>query len=353
VLSIGGAPPRFLAAPSPDVSKPAFVGASVLPGRGMMLLQATLRLPSGELIEALEAPEPEAAAALLGGGDDDFAGNRSFSFGGALLAPFANRIRGRPCAGAREIETEVAGHSVRLPRNWGGQAPGAEQYAMHGLILDRPARLTDLGDASVRGRLFLDPIDGQWPGRLRFDVGWSLEDGALSLQVTATNVGTTPSPVGIGWHPYFKVASGDRTQVRLRLAGAARVLVNNYDEVLPTGELQPVAGSPYDFRSHAGRALGDLYLDDCFTDLDRTSSNALAELRDPAAGVGLRLISASPQIRALQVFAPPAEGFVVIEPQFNLADPYSAAWRGQDTGMVLLAPGGHTAFEVRVEPFAL
>src|SRR3954464_1951198 len=102
---IGGGPPVTLRIAPTGVEGPAFVEAQVLPGRGMMLLQARLRLPSGRVVDAIHAPPPEAAAQVLDGGPDDFAGSKSFSFGGAILAPFANRIRGRALDGAREIET--------------------------------------------------------------------------------------------------------------------------------------------------------------------------------------------------------------------------------------------------------
>ena len=135
-MRIGGEPVVRLRALDAPASGPAFLEATVLPGRGMMLLQARLRLASGGIVDALAAPGPAAAARQLDGGPEDFAGNKSFSFGGAILAPYANRIRGRRIEGVREIETQVAGQTVRLPRNWGGKAQGAEQFAMHGLILD-------------------------------------------------------------------------------------------------------------------------------------------------------------------------------------------------------------------------
>jgi galactose mutarotase-like enzyme len=350
-LRVGGAPVIQLSAPASDRTRPAFVGATVLPGRGMMLLQAKLRLPSGELTDVLSAPEVEEAAELLDGGDQDFAGNQSFSFGGAVLAPFANRIRGEAVRGAREIRTTVAGQPVRLPRNWGGAEPGAEQYAMHGLVLDARARLQQVEAASVVGRLGLDGGPEQWPGRLILEVRWTLHGGALRLLVRAKNRGLAQAPVGLGWHPYFKLPSGDRGQARLHLAARARALVNNYDEVLPTGVIEPVSGA-YDFTDPRGRPLEDIYLDDCFTDLDRREGTPLAVLRDDAASLGLRLYSSSPDIRALQVFAPRDAPHVVIEPQFNLADPYGAAWCGRDTGMVILPPGGSTTYEVHVQPFA-
>lgn len=350
-IDIGGAPVVTLRG-EPPAGQPGFVEAQVLPGRGMMLLQARLRLPSGEVVDALYAPPLPEAARALSGGPDDFAGNQAFGFGGCLLAPYANRIRGRPVDGVREIEADIDSRPVRLPRNWGGKAPGAEQYAMHGLILDANVPFEQPAPGRLTGRLDAGDFGGRWPGRLALEFDWRLEAGVLSVEVRGRNTGHEPAPLGLGWHPYFALASGDRRQARLRLAAAARAEVNDYDEVLPTGRLLPTAGSAYDF-THAP-ALGDLFLDDCFTRLVRPEGEVVVELLDPAAGVGLRLASESPQVKAVQVYAPPDKAFVVIEPQFNLADPFGAVWpAGVDTGMARLQPGASVAYDCRVSAFAV
>ncbi|HVI30609.1 aldose 1-epimerase [Phenylobacterium sp.] len=350
-LRIGGAPLVTLRARDLPPEGPAFTEAQVLPGRGMMLLQARLRMPDGRIVDGLFAPEPEDAARELSGGPDDFAGNRAFAFGGCLLAPYANRIRGRALADSREIETVVDGRAVRLPRNWGGKAPGAEQYAMHGLILDACVPFEASEDA-VTGRLDAGDFGGRWPGQLQLEIAWALRGGALLLYVTARNTGSEPLPLGLGWHPYFQLPSGDRAQARLRLPARLRCENNDYDEVLPTGRLLPVAGTPYDF--NGGAALGDLYLDDCFTDLVRQEGQTVVEVLDPAAGIGLRIASPTPEVKAVQIYAPPDKPFVVVEPQFNLAEPFAAIWPpGTDTGMARLSPGATLAYEVRLAVFAL
>lgn len=353
-LRIGGAPVVTLHA-DPPRGAPAFVEAVVLPGRGMMLLNAKLRLPSGETVNGVVGPEPAEAARELDGGWDDFAGNKAFAFGGAILAPYANRIRGRPVDGGREIEALIDGTPVRLPRNWGGRAPGAEQYAMHGLILDAAAQLEAVEPDRVTGRLLAGDFGGRWPGRAELTMTWRLEDGALALRVEACNAGRGLLPIGLGWHPYFPVPSGDRRQARLRLDARTRVEVNDYDQVLPTGRLLPVAATPYDFGGSSGAALGDLHLDDCFTGLSRSrGGEVVVEIHDPAAELGFRIVSSSPWVRAVQVFAPVDRPVVAVEPQFNLTDPYGAVWsRDVDTGMAQVPPGESVSFEVRVEPFAL
>lgn len=329
---------------------PCFTSAVVAPERGMMLVQLRARLADGREVDVITAP-PLAELLAKFGGADDFAGNASFSFGGAILLPYANRIRGRALPETREIETEVLGQRVRLPMNWGGKAPGAEHYAMHGLILDREFEVITAHDNTVAGRLRAGDFGGRWPSSTDVAVAYRLTAAALELVVAAANVGIEPTPMGIGWHPYFNLPSGDRRQARLHLPAASRLGANNYDEVLPTGEVRAVTGTAYDFAARAGRPLADQYLDDCFVDLTSGGGPAAASLTDPAAGYGLAITAAAPPVTAFQVYAPVDKPFVAIEPQYNWTDPFGAEWRGRKTGMALLTPGERTTYTVRLALF--
>jgi galactose mutarotase-like enzyme len=225
---------------------------------------------------------------------------------------------------------------------------------MHGLILATCVGYEQAAPDRVSGHLDAGDFGGRWPSRTELEFEWRLQGGALALSVIARNTGDSPLPLGLGWHPYFAIPSGRRDQARLRLPAAQRVEVDNYDQVLPTGRLLPTTGSAYDFNEPEGRALGELYLDDCFTTLARENGRAVVELRDPAAGLGLRITSPTPQVQALQVYSPPGAAFVAIEPQFNLADPFSDIWpAGVNTGIARLAPGQALTYQVRVEPFSL
>ena len=347
-VRIGGLPVVTLRAPG--VTERGFVSADILRGRGMTTLQIRARTPELGEFDVLASPSVEAAAEVLDGGPDDHVGSKSFSLGGALLIPYANRIRGRLTPDGREIETEVAGRTMRLQANWGGQRPGAERYAMHGLILDAAVpdyRIDRRGEAEVLiAVLDVGDFGGRWPSRCRLEFEIALSASVFEMRVTATNTGDEILPLGIGWHPWFNLPSGRREQARLTLPARARTRVNDYDEVLPTGEVEPVAGTAYDFRE--GRALGDLYLDDCFTDLERVGGELALSFEDPAAGYGLAITSGSEAVKAVQVYAPPDRPVLVIEPQFNLADPFGAAWGGGDAGMVQLSPREAARYHARL-----
>jgi galactose mutarotase-like enzyme len=163
------------------------------------------------------------------------------------------------------------------------------------------------------------------------------------------NTGKEPLPVGIGWHPYFNIASGDRKQAKLKIPAKTRALVDNYDNVFPTGVTEPTEGGKFDFRE--ARAMGEQFLDDCFMDLIRDGKGGVAaEIHDPAAHYALKVSSASPAVQAYQCYAPPEKPFIVLEPQFNIGDPYNkGVWKDRDTGMVMLAPDHQVVYDATVE----
>ncbi|HEV2421373.1 MAG TPA: aldose 1-epimerase [Candidatus Acidoferrales bacterium] len=357
-ILIGGEPAVTLVRPRPaDQSKPSFLEAAVLPGNGMNLLQVKAYLPGKGDIDLLAAPSLPEAKNLLENQNDAF-GNKSFSMGGAILLPYPNRIRGKLSADGKTIETMIDGKMMSLPANWKGKKPGAEVHAMHGLIMS--AHFEDVkehngpAESVVSGLFHGGNFDGHWPSKTDVGVRVTLKSDAVDLIVTAKNVGNERLPMAISFHPYFHFPSGQRAQAKLHVPADMRVIVNNYDDVFPTGKIVPVKGTPYDFTSPQGAALGpDLYMDDCFTDVKRDSAgNAVVSIVDPEAHYGLRLIALSPQVKAFQVYAPPDKDYVVVEPQFNLADPFNTKiWGKRNTGMVFLQPGESVSWHVRLELF--
>ena len=137
----------------------------------------------------------------------------------------------------------------------------------------------------------------------------------------------------------------------MHIPATERTEVNNYDDVFPTGKLLPLAGTPYDFSAPGGAPLNKLFLDDCFVNVQRNNAGQLvAEIVDPDAKYGFRILSLSPEFSAIQAYAPVDKAFVAFEPQFNWADPYGAQWEaGTDTGMAVLKPGERVTYAVQLE----
>jgi aldose 1-epimerase len=356
-ITIGGEPVVTLKRPRAAGSdKPQFLGATLVPGFGMNLLQVKAYIPGKGEVEVLSFPGLEASKELLEKGNDEW-GTQSFRIGAAFLVPYVNRIRGKLSPDGKWIQTTIAGKELTLPANFRGKNPDAEVHSIHGFVF--AAKFKDVksmngaAESTASGILHGGDFGGHWPSKTDVTIRTILKDNALDLEVTAKNVGDEVDPIAITFHPYFKFPSGDRTQGRLHLPADERTVVDNYDNVFPTGEIVPVKGTPYDFTAPGGAALGKLFMDDCFLDLKRNKEgNAILEVTDPASHYGLRILAISPQIKAIQIYAPPDKDFVAVEPQFNLADPYNKKiWGKRDTGMVSVQPGQSITWHVKMELF--
>jgi len=353
---LGGQPVVTLTrAKSGDGSKPEFLSAVVLPGRGMNLFQITAYVPGKGVIPLLHAPSIEEAATILGGPGDPY-GTKSFAFGGAFLVPFSNRIIGPLSDGGKTVSFAWQDHQMMLEANWKGKKPEAVPHAIHGLILaSKTENISQTGTEAakiVSGVIHGGDFGGHWFSKTDVNISISLNGDAVVVTVVTKNVGDQPEPIGVGWHPYFNLPSGDRTQARLYVAGDQRTEVNNYDDVFPTGKLLPVQGTPYDFTHAGGSPLHDFFLDDNWTNLKKASDgSSYSEIIDPAAKYGLRIVSLSRHVNAVQVYAPVDQQFIALEPQFNFNDPYGKQWGKQDTGMVTLLPGQSVTWKVKLELF--
>jgi aldose 1-epimerase len=356
-ILVGGKPVITLERPRLQNSNvPQFLSVQVLPGRGMNLFQIRAFVPGKGEINLISSPSIEDAAKILAGGPNDPYGNESFKLGGAILVPFANRIRGKLSADGKTIETQIAGKPVTLLANWGGQKAGAEKHAMHGMILDakfEDVNVTNNADEShVDGTFHAGDFGGHWPSSTDVSVRTTLRDTAVEMEVTVKNVGQETLPVGVGWHPYFAIPSGDHQQARLHVPAARRAIVNNYDDVFPTGKTVPTVGSTYDFTADGGAPLKTQFLDESFIDLKRQADGSvITEVIDPASDYGLRVIALSKEVSAIQTYSPPDKSFVAIEPQFNFGDPYGKEWGKTNTGMVNVKPGESVTYHVRLEIF--
>lgn len=159
---------------------------------------------------------------------------------GALIGRYGNRIRhGR---------FTLDGHEVQLPVNNGSNhlhgGPGG---------FDRVK-----WDATVDGdslRLQYRSVDGEmgYPGNLDATVVYRLNDDN-ELVVIFHAVTDKATPVNLTQHSYFNLA-GDGDILGHMLTVEADTFVAIDAESIPTGELTPVTGTPFDFRMP--RAIGE------------------------------------------------------------------------------------------------
>lgn len=335
-------------------SGPEFLSATLLPGRGMNVLQITAYLPDKGEVSLLASPSLGEANQLMNGTGVDAAGAESLEMGGAIEAPWAGRISGTSSADGEELATVWHGRHLSLP------VAGAGSVATGGLLLKRASTtqssnvMPDGGETQVS--FHAGDFNGHWVSQTDITTTVELSGRAIEMTVQARNTGTEAEPMGIGWQPRFAILSGNRGQTTLRLPIAQRVEIADRRSGLPSGRLLPVTGTEYDFTGRNGARLGSLNLDDSFVHLKPAfmDNGPVAELRDPDSDYGLRITAMTSNIKAMRVYAPAGAKFISIEPQFNFDDPFGHEWaKDEDTGMVTLQPGQSVQWKIRLEIFSL
>jgi aldose 1-epimerase len=349
---IGGMPPLRLErkATSHGASR-EFTSITLLPGRGLNTFQITANLPGKGEAELLRSPSLDEAAQKLNGQGDDAFGNLNHSFGGAFLIPFTSRAGGELSADKSLVNVLWHGKTIHLPNDYLGH------YSVHGLL--NMMKAEDLHMRNTRDGQTLTAVihagdfNGYWLSKTDVHFRIALTGDAVDIQVTATNVGDEPEPMGMGWHPFLRIVSGDRAQARVHLPADLYGVVDTIDG-RPTGELKPVEGTPKDYRSPLGALLPDASTSINFSKLTRTGGGGGsidAWLADPKADYAIRVRGMSPEIRTLHLWSAKGDTFCAIEEQYNYMDAFGAEWRGMDTGLVTLEPHASTTWHVRLELF--
>ena len=194
---------------------PEFLSATVLPGRGMNVLQITAYLPHKGEVQLLASPSLDEAARLMDGNGTDLAGEASLAMGGAFEVPWASRIFGAVPPGGTSIVTAWNGQPLKLPQT--AMKYAGDAVSVGGLLLRRGADsvktsvMPDGGEAQATFNA--GDFYGHWISQTEITTSVQLSGRAMELQVVARNTGDKPEPMGVGWHPRFAILSGDRKSV--------------------------------------------------------------------------------------------------------------------------------------------
>src|SRR5580693_6926738 len=177
VSEIGGEKIVTITRKAVGTTKPEFTSVTVLPGRGMEILQITATFPGKGSIDVLASPSLADAKKMLDVDDTDN-GDLGYRVGSAFLVPYPNRIRGKLSTDGKTLTTEWQGHTITLPANNIGSKPGAERHAMHGLILKSKTDAVEVnkipGGEEVAGVIHAGDFGGHWLSKTQLVVTISL-----------------------------------------------------------------------------------------------------------------------------------------------------------------------------------
>ncbi|MFC3576670.1 aldose epimerase family protein [Streptomyces yaanensis] len=197
---------------------------------------------------------------------------------GALVGRYANRI-----GGAR---FPLGGRTYALEPNNGPNS-------LHGGEGGFDKRVWDVEPVEHGVRLSRVSPHGEegFPGRLEVSTTYALDaDGALRIAYEA--VTDAPTVVNLTNHSYWNLAgSGNAGGHELRIAASRITPVDG--DLIPTGELEDVDGTRFDFR--ASRKVGSGYDHNFVLDKGVTGAPVdIAELHEPASGRVLTVATTEP-----------------------------------------------------------
>ncbi|MQY11361.1 Aldose 1-epimerase [Streptomyces sp. RB5] len=256
-------------------------------------------LTYGGVVHRVHTPDRDGREANIALGWADLAGYLANPgpYFGAVIGRYANRIAG--------ASFTLDGRTYKVPANDGTNC----LHGGDGGFDKRVWAAEPAGEAAVTLRRTSPDGEEGFPGTLDVAVTYTVgDDGALRIDYTATT--DAPTVVSLTNHSYFNLdgeGTGSAEQHTLRVA--ADRYTPNLPTGSPTGELAPVADTPFDFREakplardlrsgHPQLLTGHGYDHNLVLDKGVTETPvAVAELRSPASGRTLTVSTTSPGLQ--------------------------------------------------------
>jgi aldose 1-epimerase len=193
----------------------------------------------GAILTALRVPDRTGAigSVVLGYASlaEYLADDASF---GATVGRYANRI-----AGGRFT---IDGTAYQLPLNNGPNSIHGGYKGFSKRVWQAQVATDAAGPAVALRYVSADGEEG-YPGELAVEVRYTLAADAIRIDYGAT--ATRPTVLNLTNHSYFNLAGEGAGSVEgHELMVAADAFTPVTAELIPTGEIRPVAGTPFDFR---------------------------------------------------------------------------------------------------------
>jgi aldose 1-epimerase len=167
----------------------------------------------------------------------------------------------------------------------------AQDHALHGLLKNTAYTVVARSAASITLSASIYAPPG-YPFVVATSVRYTITDEGLEVEHRLRNHSATAAPVAVGTHGYYKIG-GVRTE-DLVITSSARTVYVDDERQVPVSRTS--ASGDFDLR--AGRRVGDLVVDHCFTNFSLTDGRHTTTL---SASDGRRVEVWSDQNFAYQV----------------------------------------------------
>ncbi|WP_031044856.1 aldose epimerase family protein [Streptomyces sp. NRRL F-5650] len=242
-------------------------------------------LSYGGIVQSAEVPDRDGNTAdvVLGFADLDGYVTHPEPYFGALVGRYANRI-----AGGR---FPLDGRTYALAANEGPNVLHGGERGFDKRVWD----VTAVPDGVRLNRVSPHGEEG-FPGRLEMSATYTL-DGSGALRIVYEAVTDAPTVLNPTNHSYFNLGGSGHTGGHELRVAASRITPVDAG-LIPTGGLQDVTGTRFDFRR--ARKIGSGYDHNFVLDKGVTgAAEEVAELYDPASGRVLTVATTEP---GLQVY---------------------------------------------------
>lgn len=227
------------------------------------------------------------------------------SYAGAILFPFANRIKN----GKYKFQNKT----YRLECN-----ENDRNNAIHGLIYNKIFELINAENFEDYAEVKLkfeekNPPEG-FPFTYYIEQTYRLSDKELSLKVNIKNTGHQDFPFTLGWHPYFCCDDFDKSFLSFN---SHKIIVMSR-EMIALGVNERLIENPF--------SLKDRQLDDCFILNGREIEFYTKDYKIALEG--------TPKSNFFQIYTPPNENRIALEPMTGISDSFN-----HKKGLQILKPG--------------
>jgi aldose 1-epimerase len=231
-----------------------------------------------------------------------------------ILLPYPNRLRdGRYVHNGKIYQFELTS--------------AATQNSIHGFGKDAPM-IVDMfwknaRETGIKCSWQYEGTDAAYPFRFTAEIKMILRMSKFEMSMSLTNNDDVEIPVGLGWHPYFKMSEKSNDS-SLKMPDCQLITID--DRMLPTGEKTAFKG----FKRLT--PIKNKTLDNGFL-IDNQTKNAETVLASIYGKLTFWQETGDRKWNFLQVFTPPHRQSVAIEPMTCNIDAFN-----NGDGLVMLKP---------------